>query len=419
MLPWLVRQLKRFRVSTSADDVLSAEQEIELNKRAIVEVASRTRAGFFAYPLVWILSMQGGQVFSDQRAYVLWHALGLGLVGAVRLAWCTGLRSRLDRHFLAGQLVFRTLMLLHGLYWAGLLTVCMLAPEQAATRQFIVPVTVALVITGAMMMAIDDVLGLVFPVSMVGPPLIALLVVGDPTGKVYAFGAVSLVLYGLAMSRLFRRDYFRSERARFLLEDRARGLEELSMTDGLTQVRNRLFIERHLPLFWKEGRRQQQPLSIALVDLDHFKKINDHHGHGVGDECLRHAAQALQRELSRPSDVVGRYGGEEFLVLMPNTDEAGARQVADRLLASIRATVLRVEGRELSVTCSIGLCTVVPHGDDDGAQLLMRRADEALYEAKAQGRDRVVVSGLPAFEGPGGGQIAPTLPVTGSTMPVI
>ena len=396
MLHRLTQQLRRFRTSTPADDVLSAEQEIELRKRAIVEVASRTRAGFFAYPLVWILSMQGGQVFSDQRAYVLWHALGLGLVGAVRLAWCTGLKKRLDKHFAAGRLVFRTLMLLHGLYWGGLLTVCMLAPEQAATRQFIVPVTVALVITGAMMMAIDDVLGLAFPVTMVGPPLIALLVVGDPTGKVYGLGAVSLVLYGLAMSRLFRRDYFRGERARFLLEDRARGLEELSMTDGLTQVRNRLFIERHLPLFWKEGRRQRQPLSIALVDLDHFKRINDSHGHAVGDECLRHAAQALQREMLRPSDVVGRYGGEEFLVLMPNTDEEGARQVADRLLASVGATTLKADGQDVTVTCSIGLCTVLPIGEDDGIQQLMQCADEALYEAKRQGRNRVVVSGLPA-----------------------
>lgn len=390
MLHRLYQQFRRFRPPAATHDVLSQEQETALRKRAIVEVASRTRAGFFAYPLVWILSMQGGQVFSDQRAYVLWHALGLGLVGAVRLLWCTGLHKRLDQNFVAGRLVFRALMLLHGLYWSGLLTVCMLSPEQAATRQFIVPVTVALVITGAMMMAIDDVLGLAFPVAMVGPPLIALLVVGDPTGKVYAFGAVSLVLYGLAMSRLFRRDYFRSERARFLLEDRARGLEELSMTDGLTQVRNRLFIERHLPLFWKEGQRQRQPLSIALVDLDHFKKINDSHGHAVGDECLRLAAQAMQRELLRPSDVVGRYGGEEFLVLMPNTDKEGARQVADRLLTSVRATILQVEGREVSVTCSIGLCTMVPQGGDEGAAHLMQRADEALYQAKGQGRDRVV-----------------------------
>lgn len=411
MLNRLAQQLKHSRAAAPDHDVLSPQQELDLGKHALVEVASRTKAGFFAYPLVWILSMQGGQVFENQRAYVLWHALGLGLVGAVRLAWCIGLRERLDRHLATASLVFRFLMLAHALYWGGLLTACMLSPEQASTRQFIVPVTVALVITGAMMMAIDDVLGLAFPIIMVGPPVLALLVTGDSAGKVYAVGAVSLVLYGLAMSRLFRRDYFRGERARYMLEDRARGLEELSMTDGLTQVRNRLFIERHLPLFWREGHQQRQPLSVALLDLDHFKKINDTYGHAFGDDCLRHAAHALQEELLRPSDVVARYGGEEFLVLMPDTDEDGARHVAERLLARLRATGLPSNGQDVIVTCSIGVCTMLPDGTEEGRQRLLRRADEALYEAKGQGRNRLVAL-APT-------QIAPTLPVTGSTIPVM
>jgi len=336
--------------------------------------------------------MQGGDVFAQHRAYVLWNALGLFALGGLRALWIHHLKRSLEQHFDRSCLVFRVLTLLRGVHWGGLLAICMTTSSQADTRHFMLPFSVALVMSGTMMMAIDKVLGLAYPLITVGPPVITLLALRDPTATVYAISVGCLALYAWAMSRLFRNDYFRGERARFLQEDRARELESLSLTDALTQVRNRLFIDRHLPVLWKEARRQRQPLAVALVDLDHFKKVNDTHGHPFGDECLRYAARALREELLRPQDVVARYGGEEFLVLMPNTDEQGALAVTERLRARVSAGAVEMGGRRAMVTCSIGVCSAVP-GDrdaDEGFQHLMQRADEALYQAKAQGRNRVV-----------------------------
>ena len=399
MLSWPIRHRIRpapdAPLDADAHGALTAEQAIELKKRAILEVAARTKAGYFAYPLLWLLAMQGGPLPAELRGFVLLHAAGLAVVGFMRLGWSLGLAQRLDRHFALVRLGFRAVTLLHGIYWGALLTACIVWPELASTHRLVIPITIVLVITGSMMMAIDRVLGPSYPLVLLAPAVVAVLALADPIGMAYTVGVVSLTVYGWMMSRLLRSDWLRGERARFLLENRARDLEALSMTDGLTGVRNSLFIDRHLPSFWKEARRQRQPLSVALVDLDHFKRINDSHGHAFGDECLRHAAQALSQELLRPTDVVARYGGEEFLLVLPNTTADGAHAVAQRMRQRLRSRSVPLDGQQVVVTCSIGLCTTVPDDDEDGAQQLIKRADEALYRAKAAGRDRVAAH-LPA-----------------------
>jgi diguanylate cyclase (GGDEF)-like protein len=173
-----------------------------------------------------------------------------------------------------------------------------------------------------------------------------------------------------------------------LLREREQRLDHMSKTDALTLVANRRHFLELLERELARARRYGASLSCVMVDLDHFKEVNDRHGHLIGDQVLVAVADALRRSI-RESDVVARYGGEEFVLLLPSTDLTGARDLAERCRAVIAAT--QVAGRQglLSVTASMGVASLPPAADLDG---LLSAADEALYQAKDGGRDRVVVS---------------------------
>jgi diguanylate cyclase len=176
------------------------------------------------------------------------------------------------------------------------------------------------------------------------------------------------------------------------LEEANRKLAEISATDQLTGLRNR----RHLDVVMREEfarcQRHQRPLAVLLMDIDHFKRFNDDYGHLVGDDCLRRVAGALQIGIRWPSDRLARWGGEEFCMILPETDAEGARIVAERVRGAVEAMVFEVEGRRVPVTVSIGVCAQVPDGQIEMRQLITL-ADEALYASKAAGRNRVTVSG--------------------------
>jgi two-component system, sensor histidine kinase LadS len=158
-------------------------------------------------------------------------------------------------------------------------------------------------------------------------------------------------------------------------------------------VRNRQFFDRQLGTEWSNAERRTATLSLLMIDIDHFKKINDDHGHPFGDVCLQAVASALQEALRRPGDVVARYGGEEFAVLLPCIDEAGAEAVAQRLRAAVAALALTHDGRHVPLTCSIGVHSVPSVAACTAAQVISG-ADQALYAAKRRGRNCVVASAL-------------------------
>jgi two-component system cell cycle response regulator len=169
--------------------------------------------------------------------------------------------------------------------------------------------------------------------------------------------------------------------------DNAR-LEVLAHTDPLTQVLNRRALTVRLASELERARRYDAALSLLMVDLDHFKTVNDEHGHLVGDDVLREFAGVLQHAI-RSVDVVARYGGEEFVVGLPETALAGAVVFAERLRERIAETPFAItHGNPLALTASIGVA-FFPSADVNTVEDLFARADEALYRAKADGRNRV------------------------------
>jgi diguanylate cyclase (GGDEF)-like protein len=171
---------------------------------------------------------------------------------------------------------------------------------------------------------------------------------------------------------------------------RTRELEQLAETDGLTGLANRRAFDTALDRAVRRARRTQKPLSLLLLDLDHFKALNDTAGHLAGDEALRHFGQILAHAAGRPDDVAARYGGEEFALILPGADRPGAlevaRMIAERLTA---AAIPHQKGIGGVLTASIGAITLEPE-DSAEPDRLIAEADAALYAAKRTGRDRVV-----------------------------
>ena len=166
----------------------------------------------------------------------------------------------------------------------------------------------------------------------------------------------------------------------------SRRLHRLALTDPLTGISNRRHIEHMLHMAVDEARRTHRGLTVIMLDIDHFKRVNDRHGHPVGDQVLEQIVQACQGAL-RQFDRLGRMGGEEFLVMLPDTDLEGGLQVAERLRANVVAARPTVAGIELQLSISLGVAQLRPA--DTGAASLVRRADAALYHAKDNGRNRV------------------------------
>lgn len=175
------------------------------------------------------------------------------------------------------------------------------------------------------------------------------------------------------------------------LNEANRELSRLSSVDGLTAIPNRRVFDDTLVREWRRAERRGAPLSLLLLDIDHFKEYNDCYGHQAGDDCLRTVAASLDRALRRSSDLAARYGGEEFVIVLPETDVHGAASVAENVLEIVRGLSVEHARSQTApvVTISIGIATAIPARDDDsGWKTLLGDADAALYRAKANGRNR-------------------------------
>ena len=178
------------------------------------------------------------------------------------------------------------------------------------------------------------------------------------------------------------------------LSELQKELEELSFKDGLTGVGNRRMLDSVLELEWSNARRDRQPISIIMFDIDYFKQYNDSYGHLQGDECLRQVAKTLSKGATRARDFFARYGGEEFMLVLPETDNESAIKVAERcqqLIFKAQIPHAYSPAGQL-VTLSMGLATATP-AQRDSMQSLIKTADSRLYRAKQSGRNSLISAG--------------------------
>ncbi len=180
------------------------------------------------------------------------------------------------------------------------------------------------------------------------------------------------------------------------LEQVNRRLQELSDTDQLTGLRNRRFLDGALEREWARSRRYGHHMALLMIDVDHFKRVNDVHGHLTGDRCLQVLAGCIQGLLRQMTDHAARYGGEEFCVVLPETDLPGALVVAERIRAKVESMPIMDHNLVLKITVSIGVAHLAPDAAIEGVETLVQQADTALYQSKAGGRNRVTAASPPS-----------------------
>ena len=212
------------------------------------------------------------------------------------------------------------------------------------------------------------------------------------SGQFQAWFHIVAVKLGDGFAMTFR-DITEHKHMEIALREANRELKHQANVDSLTQIANRRYFDEYLAQEWARCAREQQPLAVILCDVDHFKAYNDTYGHQAGDECLTQVAQNMKIVIKRPADLVFRYGGEEFALILPNTDEKGALCVAESVRQQIKLLKIPHDRSSVSnyVTLSLGVACMIPN-HSFAPEVLIANADSALYKAKSSGRDRVMSS---------------------------
>ena len=363
----------------------------ELAITCTIDTADRTVLGNWVYPAVWLaLALATG--ISERWPQFVWSNMaGLFGLAAVRAIFHHQIPTLIRTHRVPTEWAFTGLTLLMAGYWGALTGACIILAPTEGIAWMMLTLTVAFCAGGNTLFGIHAALRLSFPLAMVLPVAIAQALQPSHDQKIMMCVELALMFYLNKSSAVVHKDYWDARLTQRLSAEQACELEMSSLTDGLTQTANRLYFDRQFEYEWQRQCRHGGPVSVLMVDLDHFKLVNDTYGHPFGDKCLQQVAQVLMAGCSRSTDFVARYGGEEFVLLLAETDSKGARVVADRILSMVRKLTVEASGHTVSLTCSIGLATTVPHASRE-ASTLIDDADRALYLAKNGGRDRVVTT---------------------------
>lgn len=362
---------------------------LELRERILFDLGSQNLISLVAYPVLWTLLMLRSDLIRHAPHFFWGNLAILGLTTCLRVFVYGRMRNRL-----AGQAQFleRTLIvtvLLSATHWSAMAIWSSLAPALEPIRIALILMVTGMAGSGTFAVAFITILRIFFPLILLVPAAVVLLSSGNSVE--WTWGALSLAFLGYVLPSAYRRqqDYIAAVSTTILLEQRTRELEQISFTDAVTALNNRNYFDIHLELEWKRAHRLQYPLSLLLIDLDHFKFINDTYGHPAGDACLAAMGAHLIRNRPRAGDILARIGGDEFAILLINADARSAELIAARVCDGIRELALVEQGQHIRVTSSIGIATEIPCAPDlADAKAFISHADNALYAAKAQGRNQ-------------------------------
>jgi diguanylate cyclase (GGDEF)-like protein len=231
-------------------------------------------------------------------------------------------------------------------------------------------------------------LSIAFSLLMLGPGIVLMLIyqVNLPLIALFTMYAI----YMAFMAGRANNEYWTALENEDLLEEKTKSLERISQRDGLTGLYNRRYFDMAFGMAWKRGGRNQTPVAMMICDIDEFKQVNDTYGHLAGDEYLKLIARILHQVFQRDMDVTARYGGDEFVAILPEEALENTVALAERVRKTVADTVLEFESHAIRTTVSIGVAVMIPQPSEKN-EALIANADAALYAAKKKGRNQVSI----------------------------
>jgi diguanylate cyclase (GGDEF)-like protein len=363
----------------------------QFRERLFRDLVERSIPGIPVYVAIWsiIVFATGFHQQKPSIAYPAW--LAFLFCGVLRLAY-QFLHQRLC--FISPALngtLFAAIVLMPAVLWSSLLTHFIVLPDQATVKLLMVIATAGLCSGGMNSYAPHRLLAVGYMLIVLLPACCRLaLSYSEHTALLYLM--VAYTLFTLLLLLRGHQEYWAALSNEAALAEKSRQLENLAKTDALTGVFNRRHFNHFLELEWKRGSREKRLLTLIMIDIDHFKQINDTFGHPAGDDYLQSIAGILRTSFKRCTDVIARYGGEEFAILLPGTPVEDAAILAESLRQEIAAHRLRSGKAILKATVSLGVAGGVPDYRTS-AEELVSQADKALYQAKTAGRNRVRLAG--------------------------
>lgn len=362
---------------------------LEINIRTLQDLGRQNLSSVSVYPAIWIL-LSAFTNLPQLAPRFFWINSALLLATTLSRAWLwyelkdfalTSFR-RLEFH-----LIITTLC--NAAHW-GVMTAICLSDEQLMPLSWPMLLSVTGIASSASWaLGFHSLLRVYLPIAVILPTTVALVLTGTKPFLLIAALSVTFIGYLMFATRARQHDYFLAVKTTVELEQRTKELEYTSFTDAVTRLHNRAYFDVHLELEWKRAFRQSYPVSLLIIDLDHFKSINDRFGHQFGDYVLQEVGMSLSSVAQRSGDVLARIGGEEFALLLINTDADGAPQVAQQIIEAIAALELNhPEAGRINITTSVGAATRIPEQPEQhAARHLLGAADSALYAAKHAGRN--------------------------------
>lgn len=358
---------------------------MNITEKARFDLAARANTGTFLYVLIWVGVGFWLGIFEHNPKFFLAVTVSFFAIAFIR----TNLQSEIITN--QGQSarlenLLNTAIIANGFLWGGASSWVVLNPSFEQHEYLFMIISTGFAMGGSATLSISKAIRFWYPVGVFSPLILTAFYLGDPEN----YGKIVLIMGSLfyiwKAGKICANDYYTALKNQMLAEERAQELEQLSVTDALTRLPNRAHFDAFFLHEWQRCSRLGASLSVFMIDLDHFKALNDTHGHLCGDQVLQETAAGIRKIFSRTSDTVNRYGGEEFVAVTSGTSVAQARQLAERVVQEISAMETYFNGRLIKVTCSVGVATGTPEQGLTNAAMLLA-ADQALYQVKRAGRN--------------------------------
>jgi diguanylate cyclase (GGDEF)-like protein len=367
-------------------NTLNEEQKLKCYIQINNDIADRSIPGIFYYLIVWFCIVYLLHDSPQEPHLISWLtilSLTIVITSIIRGALIYVSKKLLD-NILVSRRLLEAGMVISSLSWGVMASLAFLDTPLSSQQEIIFLSTVGLCGGGALSFCASRMFTTLFLVCMLLPILVVQLFLAPEIHLQTVMIAVVYFMGLISATRHPYREYMSSLISHLKLE-------EISNTDALTNVRNRRFFDLQLDEEIKRAQRNQVSLSLLLIDVDHFKQVNDQHGHPAGDKCLTVIGERLMQSLHRVSDTVARFGGEEFAIILPNVSSEKCKDLAEEIRLDIAAHAVNYDSKNIQLSVSIGCYSVNNVLIDTNVKQLVSKADEALYKAKRLGRNRVEI----------------------------